>query len=171
MTRTRRRLLVTLALALAFGFIVGTLPGGQRQLSIDLWLAVTVIWIGLESLGHTLAATPIRPSPLRLLWWPQRFVESEPEVPPELRSLEGALAAAGGSERAFQVRVRPQLIELVEHRLQINHGVELDHSGPASLAALGDSDWLVDSAERDRAPTPDDLHRLLDRLDDPDQAR
>jgi hypothetical protein len=165
---------VTAALAVvlwaaALGAVVATPIGGDgRRLSVEVWLAVTAIWLTWSVARRIWTATPVEGDALRGLL---RLRRTEPAVtrarPRQLQALEGSLIAARDNERAFAHRLRPRLRGVAEHLLRTDHGIDLATDQVGAAAVLGSTAWLIDPSVVDRTPTMADIAQFLDALDRP----
>lgn len=163
---SRRNLLTSVVAASIFGVLVATVPGEQRRLSIDLWLAAVAAWVAVSWLRAALQPVPTESiglrSPFRFHW---PTTSDKPSGHRALLALEGTVVSGLDSPRSFHHRLRPRLRELARHRLELDHGIDLDRQPEQARAVLGAQAWLIDPAENDRSPTEDDLARFLDRME------
>ncbi len=158
----------TLAAGLAVGAVLALAPGDQRRVSIDLWLIGVAIWAGVGLARRALTAAPTQTTRFRPLVHLVRRRETESTPTPRgVVTLEGSLLASIENPRSFHHRVRPRLRAVVAHQLRLDRGIELETEPERAARVLGSSAWLIDDpapGTEDRAPTPDDIHRLLDRV-------
>lgn len=173
-----RTVLGVLGSAAVFGLLIALPLGRHRQVSVELWLAGLAAWTGLTLVLRALATAPLDEPRLRpLLWWRAEPADPPPPLPRALAALDGTLLAARDSDRAFAHRLQPRLRELADHRLRVDHGIDPDREPGRVAAVLGDVAWLVgrdraphpdpDQSAEGRTPTVEDIHRLLDRLEQP----
>ncbi len=161
----RAAVVSTVVAGIAFGLLLSIVPGGQRRLSIDLWLVGVAAWAGVGLVRRALSPVPTVGATLRL---PIRFrPRPDPEdtfVPRGVATLEGGILASTDNPRSYDHRLRPRLRAVAEHQLRINHGVDPTTEPERAAEALGDVAWLVDDGVSERSPRPDEIERLLDRL-------
>jgi hypothetical protein len=160
------RLVLVAVSALAFGFLMAVPPGGERRLSIDLWLAGVALWAGVAVAWRAVTVVPTTRAGLRL---PLRFRnppdDPSDRIPRSLVSLESTVLASHENDRAFAHRLRPRLVDLADHRLRVHHGVDPAVEPERARLVLGDTAWLIDPTVTGRTPTRDDLDDFLDRLE------
>ena len=165
---SRGALLSTVVAAAIFGAVLALAPGDQRRVSIDLWLIGVATWAGIGLARRSLVAAPTATSRFRpLLHLVRQPAAGSTPIPRGVVTLEGSLLAGIDNPRSFHHRVRPRLRSVVAHQLRLGHGIDLDAEPGRAAAILGSSAWLIEDPPDggdDRAPTPDDIHRLLDRV-------
>lgn len=163
---SRRTLLTSVVAAAIFGLLVATVPGEQRRLSVDLWLVAVAAWVAVSWLRAALQPVPTESvglrSPFRFRW---PAATPRPLGHRALLALEGTMVSGLDSPRSFHHRLRPRLRELARHRLELDHGIDLDRQPDQARAVLGSEAWLIDPEAIDRSPTEDDLARFLDRME------
>jgi hypothetical protein len=159
---------------LGLGLIAGVVPGEQQRLSVDIWLALvataTVMIVGRQALS-TLPTDYRRWRPIVRFDRRAGDGTERRSGPRDLRALQGTLVAAEGSDRAFALRLRPRLIELADHRLRTVHGIDTGGRPHTAESVLGDAAWMVDADASSRAPTLEEIERLLDRMEGTTESR
>ena len=163
--RRRRPLLVSLFLALGLGGLVAIPFAPERNISLDVWLAVTACWIVFLIGSRLLDVAPLAPSPLRAPWRRRREAgEQPPRFPRDLVTLEGTLLRATGSPRLHGLQLRPRLQRVVAHQILHSPGIHGEEDLERVSHVLSDLTWMVDPEITDRAPTIDEVDQLLRRL-------
>lgn len=162
--RRRRSLLVSVMLAVALGGLVAVPFAPPRQVSLDVWIVVTTVWILFTVGSRLLDVAPLAPSRLQgPVRWRRETDDPRPRYPRDLVTLEGTLLRSTASPRMYDLQLRPRLQRVVAHALlHTDAGADFD-VGPVA-DALGDLTWMVDQAVTDRAPTIDEVDQLLRRV-------
>lgn len=167
MTRSGAFRLIAAALALAF--LLSADIGDQRRLSVDLWLAAVATWIVVSLARSIVGETSIETPRLRLpIGLAGRSKGPSTPVPRDLQVAEGGVIAATHNLRAFSHRLRPRLRDVAEHRLRLDHGIDIDREPDRARVVLGDAMGLVEPDGLDRPPTADEITDLLHRLEPTD---
>ncbi len=167
-----------LAMLSALALIASLLGGRPQQLSLDVWLLLSALWLASIAYRALDTAAPLQAERLVGLW---RWRRGEPEPidirPRSLVTIEGLLASARESDRANSLRLRPRLIELADHFLRSRHGIDPELEPERSAALLGGSAWLVARPGQHqpgqplgRTPTLPEVDELMDILLGGDQA-
>lgn len=78
---------------------------------------------------------------------------------------EGRLAWLDGDTSAFVARLQPQLVELVEQRLWLRHGVSRATDGRRAREILGEELWTLLHEPLAAAPTPRRLAAIVTRIE------
>lgn len=160
----RRRILGSVLLAVALGALVVAPIGSQREISIELWLGAVAGWLAFLLTLQVLRDAPPSTSDLRaLVRWQRPERPRQTRHPRELLALEGTLISARDNSRAYELRLRPRLQQVVEHHLSVHHGVDAATNPTAAAEILGESAWLLSPSEG-RTPTLDEVECLLDRV-------
>jgi hypothetical protein len=150
---------------LALGALASLLGGRQREVSIDVWIAVVGTWLAIVTLHRLIASTPLVADRLRMwMFWKRSARDARRNRGPEL-VVEGLLISARDNERAMALRLRPRLIELAGHLLRTRHGIDLAAQPDRAAEHLGDLWWLIDERDVDpRSPSFHEIDELLDLL-------
>ena len=160
-----RDLAAAIAWSTALGLFVALFRGSDLVISIELWLGAFAAWLTLTVLVLALQRLPLEPSPERKKA-DRDPVPSTDRRPNGLRNLEGIIRQARSDRRVYNAQLRPRLIELADHLLPLNHGVN-PAADPASAAlVLGDLAWMVNPAAAERTPSPTELARFVSLLND-----
>ena len=163
---SRRAMIVAVVWACVAGFIVALLSGNGRALSLQVWLAVTVVGLTLAAVGQMHEVVPLVPSRFRSLFFRTTVdTSNEPELR-QLRSLQFLIMRAGDNARVHQQQLRPRLVELAAHYLPLNHGVDLAKEPDRAQQVLEPVGWVIDTAST-RQPTLADIERFVTLLVDP----
>jgi len=170
---TRRRPLLDSLVLAALGavplvVVLVVLPG-QRSRALDVY----VLFLGACALFGLVRLTSesdeSRPSP---------FDEPPPKPPrverlPELARIEREVLLATGSDFDQQLRLRPLLRDIAEHRLWSRRGVALDESPVRAEELLGPEVWELVRPDAQRADTRDwraleleELKRIVAQIED-----
>ncbi|MGI9599216.1 MAG: hypothetical protein ACR2QK_23835 [Acidimicrobiales bacterium] len=168
----KSRVILSVLWAIILGALV-TLPlGGQRQLSVEIWLVAVAVWLALSTTTRLLIAAPVLPAQLQA-FWKRRPGDEQPNdrLPRELRSLEGTMISARDNERAYGLRLRPRLKRVTDHHLKSRLGIDAELDPGRAAAVLGPLAWLVDGRVNDRAPDLDEVDRLLRLVSTDDDSR
>lgn len=163
----RAEIFLVVVSAVVLGAIIAVIPSADQRLSVDLWLVVVAAWAGVSLTRRALGVVPGERDRLRLaLRFRRESAEVEPSLPRDLLALEGSLLAAADNGRSYDYRLRPRLRRVTAHRLRVNRGIDLDREPERAAAALGEATSLIDEdvsiGHDGRAPSPDELARLLD---------
>lgn len=134
----------------------------SQAISLQLWIAGFVVVFAYRMFQRFGDVTSIsRPRRLGLA---QLRRVSEDEGAPSAkreRTLQAIVLRSRDNERVFASRLRPQLVELTEHFLPLNHGVDPVGDRQRTHEVLGDVAWLIDPAVVNRRPTIDELDRFV----------
>lgn len=154
---TAGRSIAAVAGAILLSFVAAITYGdGDAVVSLQIWLAGSVIAVALVLVFRLLAAAGVEPA--RLV--PVRLRRSRLDDDPsnvrilDLRATETLLLTVTGRPRTHVNRLRPRLEALADHHL----------TPEDRAAALGDVAWMIDPNVNDRAPTLEEVDRFLDRV-------
>ena len=96
----------------------------------------------------------------------QEDVEPESGGFPELYLLEHRLSWGSVDPERFELRVRPQLVQLTEERLRQRHGIDPWRQPDRARGIVGEPLWLLMTGPPTlRAPTPSQLADLVTQLE------
>lgn len=155
-------MVVSVVLALVLGGLLALPLGRQRQVSVEVWLVITALWLALSTTLNLLDQTPTVPTRLRALWRRDGTgAEPADRLPRGLMALEGTLISARDNDRAYALRLRPRLKRVTDHHLRSHLGIDGDREPDRAAAALGQSAWLVDLDGVGRTPTLPEIEQLL----------
>ena len=162
---TKRTIFGAVVLAIALGILAALPLGRNRELSVEIWLTAAALWLAALLIRAIFRAAPVASGDLRGLWGRVTAPAEPPaRLPRDLVALEGTVVGGRDGARAFTQRLRPRLIPIVRHGLETHHGVDMDRHPTQAAALLGDEAWMVDRNINDRAPSLEQVHRLLDRV-------
>jgi len=161
---TRRRLASAAVASIALGMVVGLLGGEPERVSVEIWLAVTTMWLAWAVLSELASIAAVRPDRLDAPWLPRRQQPPLDTRPRSLANIEGLLANACHSRRAAAIRLRPRLLDLVTELLRTRHGIDIHTDPERAKRVLGDVAWLIDEEnELHRTPDAGDVQTLVAR--------
>lgn len=167
--RGRRRIVVSVVLALVLGGLLALPLGRQRQVSVEVWLVITALWLALSTTLNLLDQAPTIPGRLRAPWRRTGTgADSGDLLPRGLMTLEGTLISARDNDRAYALRLRPRLKRVTDHHLSSRLGIDGEREPDRAAAALGQSAWLIDLQEQGRTPTLPEIERLLTLVLEPE---
>ena len=150
--------------------LLGSLPallladGGR--LSLRFWLAAAGAWMAFLVLDSVLrTARPASPRGRSILSRLRPRVELDDPRPRSLQALHGTVLNSRDNGRAFALRLRPRLLDVAEHQLAVNHGIDLRNEPDRARALLGDLFGLLDPDAPAEPAEPQRLIALLDALE------
>lgn len=170
---TIRVVLGTMFWGAILALLVAVYNGEDQALSLQLFLAVFVLYLTLVMMIRLFAVLPMTASGLVGLWpLPRRNRADDVDNRlPTLRSIESLVVRARDNERVHHQQLRPRLAALALHYLPMYHGVDPSRERARAAEVLGDVYWLIDPAVRDRAPTIPELHQFVGVLTGAPQQR
>jgi len=158
----RRSWINVLFWALSFGGLVAILSGGQRAVSLRIWLAAVVIWFAGSSVRRMLEGVPLVPQRIRSLLSVRRAPAAVDVTRlRELRSLEGLLLRSQTNDRAYAQQLHPRVEVLADHFLAVTHGIDRNAQPERVHELLGPLAWLLEPGNEMRTPRLDEVDNLL----------
>lgn len=157
----------------ALAVIASMLGDRPQQISLDVWLLLSALWLAKTAYRRLNTAAPLEEDQLIGVWgWRRRGEQPTDSRPRALVTIEGLLASSRDSDRATALRLRPRLTELSDHFLRSRHGIDPDTEPQRIAAVLGDKAWLVaeDGEHAGRTPSLKDVDELMDILLNENQA-
>lgn len=162
-----KRLLSLIAWSSVAAFLVAAFAGDDQTVSLRIWLVAFFCWFGGGLLLRLFSSVPLVPSRHRLLVVRSSDGDSAPRASlHDFRSLESLLVRSCENERTYRQQLRPRLITMADHFLQVHHGISRTTHPERAAAVMGDVGWLLEDNDAAPAPAPtlDDLDRFLDRI-------
>ena len=151
--------------ALTAGGVIAILSGENRAISLRVWLATFALWFAWSAVKALLVVAPRWPVPsLGFLQADKEPLFHDDDRLREVRALHALLLRSRDNERAYGQQLRPRLIALSDHYLLVKHGVDAAREPARAASVLGDLAWMVDVDDHERAPSLDEVDRLLDYL-------
>lgn len=148
-----RTIVAGLAGAVVFGFAATLVAADDSILSFEVWVGASLTWFGVVVATILVRASVPGQRRARPIWSRSKPAKRRFYRPSSLAATDRVVAGSLRRPRLFQVQLRPRLQALVA-----DSGRDPEQ--------LGDLQRLVDPAPTDRTPTLEELHRLLDLVED-----
>ena len=161
-----RSAVAALLAIVSMGALVALIASDGQILSARAWFTasgVAVVALVAYDLLRSAPMEPIHIYPLVRL----RPRDGDPRPEQSVRSAEIAITRSIADSRIFVHRLRPRLIDLAHHYLQIGAGIDSVREPGRSITHLGDEAWLTSPAFENRAPTRLELERFMDTIGAP----
>ncbi len=146
------------------GLIIAVALSGDDLISLQAWLAATVVWVGGRLLWDFISGASPQPAELVFAWSRRRRERRVLAGPSGLIAIGALLRNAQNNPRAHTNHLRPRLQALARHHVSIRYGIDLEHDPDRAAALLGEVAWLIDPAVVDRSPTLAEIDRFLDLI-------
>ena len=161
---TPRRLAVIVGRAAVFGLALSLPLSDGEFVSVDIWLAVTGVFLAAGLLRDVIRVAAVEPAGMSVAWtWRRHRLAYRPDHRPrDLRAIEGIVTSAQHNPRAHVSELRPRLTALADHFLPIQRAVDPSRDPAGVREVLGDVGWLIDPHALDRTPTVGEIDRFLD---------
>jgi len=143
------------------GLVIAVALSGDDLISVQAWLAATVVWVVGRLLWDFISIASPLPAELVFAWSRRRRGRRVLSGPSGLLSIGALLRNAQNTPRAYTHHLRPRLQALAQHHFSIRHGIDLKLDRDRAAALLGEVAWLIDPAVIDRSPTSAEIDLFL----------
>jgi len=97
----------------------------------------------------------------------EEVVEAWSSPAKRARTLEALILRSRDNPRSFAQQLQPELIELSNHFLAVNYGIDSQRHPDRMHHVLGEVIWLVQPSDGERCPTVDEVERFVEILTKP----
>jgi hypothetical protein len=159
---TLRRGSIMLVQGGIIGLLIAVAVSGDDLISVQAWLAATVVWVVGRLLWEFISTASPQPAELVFAWSRRRRGRRALSGPSGLLAIGALLRNAQNNPRAYTNHLKPRLQALAQHHASIRHGIDVERDRDRVTALLGEVAWLIDPAVVDRSPTLAEIDRFLD---------